>query len=335
MNTPKKILFAALDWGYGHMTRGCERISQFLKDGNTVEIACSENQEPFFRNKFPELIIHVTLPNNHIQIESGKGLFFKLGLRIFEFRANWKKEKKWVEEYLENNTADVIYSDNRYGFYHPNVHSVMLTHQLSLPGPRLLLTLPQWVLNKNLKNFNKIEIPDFENTPKLSGKLSSAKAHAQATFIGPLSQIKAIQTPLKKQLLVILSGPEPQRSRFAKDIIEEAVQLGFPIIVTGESKPLPKSEFVRELGYCDSAILEQLMNESSHIVCRSGYSTLMELATIGKKALLIPTSGQFEQEYLAKYWSEKFKFPTVNEHEISTRDFVRYLRDTTNFERPN
>jgi hypothetical protein len=73
------------------MTRGCERISQFLKDGNTVEIACSENQEPFFRNKFPELIIHVTLPNNHIQIESGKGLFFKLGLRIFEFRANFRK----------------------------------------------------------------------------------------------------------------------------------------------------------------------------------------------------------------------------------------------------
>jgi UDP-N-acetylglucosamine:LPS N-acetylglucosamine transferase len=75
------------------------------------------------------------------------------------------------------------------------------------------------------------------------------------------------------------------------------------------------------------------MNESSHIVCRSGYSTLMELATIGKKALLIPTSGQFEQEYLAKYWEEQFNFPTANENEISTKDFVNYLNDTTHFER--
>jgi hypothetical protein len=316
------------------MTRLSERISQFIAEGNFVEIACSENQESFFRNKFPEIQLYVTLPNNHIQIESGKGLFFKLGLRVFEFRANWKKEKRWLEEHLEFNSYDIIYSDNRYGFYHPSVHSVLLTHQLALPGPKALLFLPQLVLNKNLKNFNTIEIPDFENTPKLSGKLSSAKAHAKASFIGPLSQIKRIQAPLKKQLLVILSGPEPQRSRFAKDIIEEVVQLGFPIIVTGESKPLPQSQLVKALGYCNSSELEQLMNESSHIVCRSGYSTLMELATIGKKALIIPTSGQYEQEYLAKYWAEHFNFPIANENEISTKDFVDYLNTSSNFERP-
>jgi len=315
------------------MTRLSERISQFIAEGNFVEIACSGNQESFFRNKFPEIQLYVTLPNNHIQIKSGKGLFFKLGLRVFEFRANWKKEKRWLEKHLKSNFYDIIYSDNRYGFYHPSVHSVLLTHQLALPGPKALLFLPQLVLNKNLKNFNTIEIPDFENTPKLSGKLSSAKAHAKASFIGPLSQIKRIQAPLKKQLLVILSGPEPQRSRFAKDIIEEVVQLGFPIIVTGESKPLPQSQLVKALGYCNSSELEQLMNESSHIVCRSGYSTLMELATIGKKALIIPTSGQYEQEYLAEYWAEQFNFPTADENGISTKDFVDYLNTSTNFER--
>jgi hypothetical protein len=315
------------------MTRGGERISQFLLEGNIVEIACSDNQESFFRNRFPKLIIHVTLPNNHIQIESGKGLFFKLGLRVFEFRSNWKKEKKWLQKHLETNSYDIIYSDNRYGFYHPNVHSVLLTHQLTLPGPKLLLLFPQLVLNKNLKNFNEIQIPDFKNSPKLSGNLSLFEGNSHVTFIGPLSQIKPLQTEIKKQLLLILSGPEPQRSRFAKDIIEETIQLGFQIIVAGESKPLPYSESVIALGYCISSELEQLMNESSHIVCRSGYSTLMELAAIGKKALLIPTSGQFEQEYLAKYWEEQFNFPTANENEISTKDFVNYLNDHTHFER--
>ena len=315
------------------MTRGSERISQFIQEGNTVEIACSENQEPFFKTKFPSLKIHITLPNNHIQIESGKGLFFKLGLRVFEFRSNWKKEKNWLSKHLESNTYDLIYSDNRYGFYHPNVHSVLLTHQLTLPGPKLLLLLPQMVLNKNLNRFNEIEIPDFNEEPKLSGNLSRTTSRVNATFIGPLSQIKKNQSSTKKQLLLILSGPEPQRSRFAKDIVEETLQLGFPIVVAGESKSIPKSELVKELGYCNSAELEKLMNESSHIVCRSGYSTLMELATIGKKALLIPTSGQFEQEYLAKYWEEQFNFPTANENEISTKDFVNYLNDSTHFER--
>ncbi|MEN9942766.1 MAG: hypothetical protein RLZZ91_767 [Bacteroidota bacterium] len=315
------------------MTRGSERISQFILEGNTVEIACSENQESFFKTKFPTLRIHVTLPNNHIQIESGKGLFFKLGLRVFEFRSNWKKENNWLKKHLESNSYDVIYSDNRYGFYHPNVHSVLLTHQLTLPGPRFLLLLPQMVLNKNLNRFNEIEIPDFNAEPKLSGNLSKTNSSVNASFIGALSQIKKTQSSTKKQLLLILSGPEPQRSRFAKDIVEETLQLGFPIVVAGESKSIPKSELVKELGYCNSVELEILMNESSHIVCRSGYSTLMELATIGKKALLIPTSGQFEQEYLAKYWEEQFNFPTANENEISTKDFVNYLNDTTHFER--
>lgn len=315
------------------MTRGSERISQFIQAGNVVEIACSDNQESFFRNRFPDLIIYVSLPNNHIQIESGKGLFFKLGLRVFEFRSNWKKENRWLKEHIESNTYDIIYSDNRYGFYHPNVHSVLLTHQLVLPGPNVFLFLPQLVLNKNLKNFNSIEIPDYNTANKLSGSLSQTNANVSRSFIGPLSQVKPLQTSVKKQLLLILSGPEPQRSRFAKDIIEETSQLGFKVIVAGESIVKSTNSNVTQLGYCNAQQLEQLMNESSHIVCRSGYSTLMELDAIQKKALLIPTSGQYEQEYLAEYWAEQFNFPTANENEISTKDFVDYLNTSTNFER--
>jgi hypothetical protein len=315
------------------MTRGSERIQQFLQQGHFVEIACSENQESFFKSRFPELTLYVTLPNNHIQISSGKGLFFKLGLRVFEFRSNWKKENRWLKEHLKSNSYDTIYSDNRYGFYHPNVHSVMLTHQLRLPGPSLLLKLPQWVLNKNLKKFNEIEIPDYSETPNLSGILSLVKNNNKASFIGPLSQIKRIESTEKKQLLLILSGPEPQRSRFANDILEETEHLGFPIVIAGEGKIKLMGEHVSYLGYCSAEFLGKLMNESSHIVCRSGYSTLMELNEIKKKALLIPTSGQFEQEYLAEYWEEQFNFPTANENEISTKDFVNYLNDSTHFER--
>jgi len=315
------------------MTRGSERIVRFIQEGNTVDIACSKNQENFFRNRFPDLSIHVTLPDNYIQIESGKGLFLKLGLRVFEFRSNWKKENRWLENHLKTNNYDVIYSDNRYGFYSPNVHSVLLTHQLSLPGPKLILLLPQFALNKNLRNFNSIEIPDYKSESRLSGSLSQTKIKMPFEFIGPLSQVKLQETPSKKQLLLILSGPEPQRSRFTKDILAKTSELGFKVIVAGESNVHSTNSNVTQLGYCNAKQLELLMNESSHIVCRSGYSTLMELDAIQKKALLIPTSGQFEQEYLAKYWEEQFNFPTANENELGTKDFVNYLKETTHFER--
>ena len=45
--------------------------------------------------------------------------------------------------------------------------------------------------------------------------------------------------------------------------------------------------------------------QSDLIICRPGYSTIMDLARLGKKAIFIPTPGQTEQEYLAEYFMEK------------------------------
>lgn len=49
-----------------------------------------------------------------------------------------------------------------------------------------------------------------------------------------------------------------------------------------------------------STQLEQGLQESSLVLCRSGYTTVMDLVKLDKKAFFIPTPGQFEQEYLAK-----------------------------------
>ena len=49
-----------------------------------------------------------------------------------------------------------------------------------------------------------------------------------------------------------------------------------------------------------TAQLEKTFNESELIICRSGYTTLLDLTKLEKKAFFIPTPGQFEQEYLAK-----------------------------------
>ena len=54
--------------------------------------------------------------------------------------------------------------------------------------------------------------------------------------------------------------------------------------------------------------LSQLILNATTIICRSGYSTLMDLQHLQKKNyIFVPTPGQDEQEYLAKYWNEKFE----------------------------
>ena len=51
--------------------------------------------------------------------------------------------------------------------------------------------------------------------------------------------------------------------------------------------------------------LNELLNNSEYIVARSGYSTIMDLLTVKKNAILVPTPGQTEQEYLGQYLHEK------------------------------
>ena len=51
--------------------------------------------------------------------------------------------------------------------------------------------------------------------------------------------------------------------------------------------------------------LEPLLDAASVVLARPGYSTVMDLERLGKRALFIPTPGQTEQEYLGPYLAAK------------------------------
>ena len=59
----------------------------------------------------------------------------------------------------------------------------------------------------------------------------------------------------------------------------------------------------------NSEQLNTAFNESEMVLCRSGYTTVMDLAKLDKKAFFIPTPGQYEQEYLAKKYKEEGLVP--------------------------
>ena len=62
--------------------------------------------------------------------------------------------------------------------------------------------------------------------------------------------------------------------------------------------------------------LEQTFNESNTVLCRSGYSTIMDLAKLDKKAFFIPTPGQYEQEYLAKKLKKEGLAPYAGQNDF-------------------
>lgn len=65
--------------------------------------------------------------------------------------------------------------------------------------------------------------------------------------------------------------------------------------------PLHTPEHVTYATHANAIDLAAALSTAQLVICRSGYSTLMDLAMLGKKALLIPTPGQSEQEYLAEH----------------------------------
>jgi len=65
-----------------------------------------------------------------------------------------------------------------------------------------------------------------------------------------------------------------------------------------------------------AAELAEALKGAETVVCRSGYSSLLDLAALGQRAVLIPTPGQPEQVYLAKHWATRFGMATCSQRDL-------------------
>lgn len=215
-----------------------------------------------------------------------------------------KEEKKVIEEIVKNEHISGIISDNRFGLRSTQVPSVYITHQLNvLSGSTTSIT--SILHQKIIAKFDECWVPDKPQKPTLSGKLSVIKkATFPIKFIGALSRFEKQDIPLKYDLLIVLSGPEPQRSILEEKLVKQLQE--YPkkvLLVRGiftDIKPLKVQQNITVVNYMLSTDLERAFNESNLVVARSGYSTILDLHKLEKKAFFIPTPGQFEQEYLAQ-----------------------------------
>jgi len=280
------------------------------------------------QKEFP-LLKSYALPSYNIKYsKSGKNLKFKLLLSIPSVIAAVKKEHKIVAQIIKKEGIVGSISDNRFGVYNSNIPAVYITHQLTvLSGKTTGITSKTH--QKIIKNFNECWVPDFENELNFSGDLGRLETtDFNLKYLGILSRFKPVKCTNKYNLLIVLSGPEPQRTLlenklflelknyqgkvlFVRGTLENNLKLETSNLTIGQSRN------IKIRNYLLKDALEKALNESEIVIARSGYSSIMDLAVLGKKAFFIPTPGQFEQEYLAKTLKDKLIAPFSNQQDFS------------------
>lgn len=323
------ILVAPLDWGLGHATRCIPIIQCLLQEGASVVIAASGPQKALLAVEFPQLE-YLPLQGYGIQYASGRtGTLLKLLAQIPTIYYSIARENAWLHQLLATRKIDAIISDNRYGLHHPNCLSVIITHQLRIKSPFGRMS-ENWLQKWNyrfIEKFNTCWIPDFKEQAKaLAGTLSHPETMPknEVTYLGPLSRFEASPASTEKKpfILILLSGPEPQRTQLEAILIQQAKSLPHHfILVRGlpENKEAPTTiNHLISYPHLPAESLHTLIQEAELVIARCGYSTVMDLFCMGKKAILIPTPAQTEQEYLATYLSAQHPFfVTAKQEEIS------------------
>ncbi len=313
-----------LDWGLGHATRCVPLIKQFVAEGHQVIIGADKNPLAFLQQEFPELET-ITIPGYEVEY-SEKGSALKLFYESVKFYNFIKKEKQFLDNLLEQYQIDMIVSDNRYGLYSDEVESIIITHQLYPKAP-VGETLAHKKIAQLLNNFDEVWIPDYEDEKNLSGDLAHLKPFEQQhKFIGPLSRFeKPTELPVTEfDVCAIISGPEPQRTIFEELVMNQIKDYNLNAVVVrglpkeNEELRMENSELLT-FNHLSTDKMQEYILKSKYVVCRAGYSSIMDLVVLGKRALLVPTPGQTEQEYLADYHKNNLQFLVQHQDKLSIK----------------
>ncbi|MBC7524384.1 MAG: glycosyltransferase [Flavobacterium sp.] len=322
----KNILVTPLNWGLGHATRCIPIINALIDHGFSPIIASDGNALVLLKKEFPNLTV-LELPSYHIEYAKKASNFkwklFKNSPKTINAIYEEKKiVKKWITQY---NLAGII-SDNRLGVYSKKIPSVFITHQLTVLSGKTT-----WISSKIhqyfIKKFKECWVPDTKDIPNLTGKLGHLlSTNLNIKYIGVLSRLKKQPIPQVYNLMVLLSGPEPQRTLLEEKLILELKNYHDKVvlikgIVEQEQKTEQKGN-ITFYNYMQTKQLEKTFNESELVLCRSGYTTVMDISKLEKKAFFIPTPGQFEQEYLAKKLKKQGLVPMAKQDKFTIDDLL-------------
>jgi len=319
------ILVCPLDWGIGHATRCVPLIKELRSRDVDVIIGAGGRSLAFLQQEFPALKF-IKFPGYSFTYPQRGSMTLKMLFQLPAFLSGIKKEHKRLESLIEEYQIDVVISDNRFGLWTKKVPCIFITHQVfirSTAGLKFLEPMLYRINKQYHTRYSEVWIPDFEGKENLSGDLSHLRLlTGNYSYIGPQSRFAGLETDkkpeIKYDILVLISGPEPQRTMLYEKISTQLSEINAKsVIVEGKPEKLKikkQSDNITVFSHLETEKLFQLIQESDLIISRPGYSTIMDLAVLGKKAVFIPTPGQTEQEYLAeKFKREKIYFSMTQE----------------------
>jgi len=350
-STKARVLVSPLEWGLGHATRLSRMIEILLSKKFEVIIAADGLPYNFLSEQFPNLIIE-RLPIKQMQYSKGRvGFFLKFFAQVPGLFLSIRRTKKHLDLLVRKHQIDFIISDNRYGFFHPDIPSVFISHQLCPLPPKNLRCfqsvfgrLHLWLLRK----YDFIWVADFKGPDNVVGNLSRISwNNHKIRYIDPLSWLETKKPAQDFQstqydILILLSGPEPHRSILEKQLMAEfrdstkkiLLLQGLPqeTNMNTRDKQIGMMRIVNHLP--GDQILWHIQN-TEILICRAGVVTVFDLAVLGKSAILIPTPGQTEQEYVAERLDKKGFFMSVKQEDFRT-DLLREYQERSfkTFQRP-
>lgn len=324
------VIVAPLNWGLGHAIRCIPIINWLNANCKEVIIASDGTALDILISVFPNLKYEV-LPSYRIRYRY-ENIIFNLLSGMPSIIKAVIAEKSVARSIVKKYKANVILSDNRLGFYNSQIKNLYMTHQVNILHSRPLISwigtrLHQFFINK----YNHVIIPDFDDQRALCPKLSHG-FNKNVIWIGPISRIKKLNLQVNNDIVIILSGPEPQRTILEDKLLNLMAQLQSYSVVFVRGTDIPikiNRDNFQNCTFHDiagSAEIEKLLNRSRLLIARSGYSTIMDVYNLNIKAIWIPTPGQTEQEYLAQVHLKPNKYLTIRQDNVENLEtFVKQL----------
>lgn len=311
--TKLRILVCPLDWGLGHAARCVPLINRYLNAGHEVIVASYGQSGELLKQEFPTLL-HIEFPSFTIRYSASGNQIPAILRTLPDILRYYRKEHRMIKAIVKVYEIDLVVSDNRFGLWGCGTHTMYITHQLMVKMPHGLkfLEYPVHLLHKHIINkYDRCAIPDSPDI-RLSGDLANKyPLPRNAEFVGIHSRFQKEGEAVPCDILIIISGPEPQRSMFETEMVRRYKYSKADIVMV---RGLPQNEYtsgqygnIKVFNHMNGKDLAAYIRGTRRIICRSGYTTLMDLHVMGKLscATLYPTPGQTEQEYLAAYCSEK------------------------------
>jgi len=319
-STAKRVLVAPLDWGLGHATRSIPIIHELQAQGAEVMICASGGGKLLLTEIFPNCRF-IDIPGINIRYPQTGSMAFSMLMQMPSILKAIRTEHDQLQTIIDAYKITHTISDNRFGLYSSKTKSAFITHQVHIKSSNSLKFLEPVLFRMNqsrIAKFDELWIPDNSPPNNLSGTLSdTSRLTIKVKHLGTLSRFtKSTSQPEKKfDCIALLSGPEPQRSILEKRLVTYFNNSSKKCLVIrgmpGGEK-FQETEVVKCISSISDSELQNILHPDTLLICRPGYSTLMDLAMLGhRKTLFIPTLGQTEQEYLAMEMKNKYGYPLV------------------------